>query len=160
MIMTTLIFLSAQLVRVGAALGNWGVIVVAGHHWPRARENLDDYDYLEDDSLDNANDGGKEPPAHCLCQQHVSPRPWNQSLCRHGTWKLGSEILFSGKIHVYLHVEVDAGVLRKDGGEDLSEGLVGQDVVVIFEPLVKPAGPELAHQHRGVWSHSSDCFNL
>ena len=61
---------------------------------------------------------------------------------------------------MYLHVEVDAGVLRKDGGEDLSEGLVGQDVVVIFEPLVKPAGPELAHQHRGVWSHSSDCFNL
>ena len=34
MIMTTLIFLSAQLVRVGAALGNRGVIVVAGHHWP------------------------------------------------------------------------------------------------------------------------------
>ena len=60
--MTTLIFLSAQLVRVGAALGNWGVIVVAGHHWPRARENLDDDDGDDDNdgNNDDDNDGNND----------------------------------------------------------------------------------------------------
>ena len=61
---------------------------------------------------------------------------------------------------MFLHVEVDTGVARKNLGEDLSERLVGQDVVLILEPLVEPAGPEFAHQHRRVRPHSSQCFDL
>ena len=44
------------LVGVCATFWNWGVVVIAGHHWPRTRENLGDGAAHNDNNYDNDGD--------------------------------------------------------------------------------------------------------
>ena len=61
MIMMMLIGLA--LVSVGATLRNGGVVVIAGDHWPRARENLDDDDNT--DKYDNTDSDDNDDNTDC-----------------------------------------------------------------------------------------------
>ena len=86
------------LFSVGAILRNWGVVVIAGDHWPRARENLDDDDNIvntdsddNDDNTDNDDnddidcdeDGGTSCPlslSRACIAPPMKPKfvpPWN-----------------------------------------------------------------------------------
>ena len=59
MIMMVMIFIRLSLVSVGATFWNWSIVVIAGDHWPRARENLyddnDDGNNIYDDKDDGNN---------------------------------------------------------------------------------------------------------
>ena len=62
MMMIMMMLIGLALVSVGATLRNGGVVVIAGDHWPRARENLDDDDGDDDNdgNNDDDNDGNND----------------------------------------------------------------------------------------------------